>query len=77
LADASIEPTNFWDCPFELCASALSHHQITLQEEHKLAKPNYQFEKRKREIEKKAKKEEKKLRKLQPDDPSPPKAETK
>jgi hypothetical protein len=42
-----------------------------------LAKPNYQFEKRKREIEKKAKKEEKKLRKLQPDDPSPPKVETK
>jgi hypothetical protein len=42
-----------------------------------LAKPNYQFEKRKREIEKKAKKEEKKLRKLQPSDPSPPTAETK
>ena len=42
-----------------------------------MAKPNYQFEKRKREIEKKAKKEEKKLRKLQHDDPSPPKAETK
>ena len=42
-----------------------------------MAKRNYQFEKRKREIEKKAKKEEKKLRKLQPDDPSPPKAETK
>ena len=30
LADASIEPTNFWDCPFDLCASALSHHQLTL-----------------------------------------------
>jgi hypothetical protein len=42
-----------------------------------LAKPNYQFEKRKREIEKKAKKEEKKLRKLQPSDPSPPMVETK
>ena len=42
-----------------------------------MAKPNYQFEKRKREIEKKAKKEEKKLRKLQPSDPSPPRAETK
>jgi hypothetical protein len=67
----------FWDCPFELCASALSNHQLTLQKEHKLAKPNYQFEKRKREIEKKAKKEEKKLRKLQPDDPSPPKVEPK
>jgi hypothetical protein len=37
-----------------------------------LAKPNYQFEKRKREIEKKAKKEEKKLR---PPDPSPPTVE--
>ena len=42
-----------------------------------MAKPNYQFEKRKRDIEKKAKKEEKKLRKLQPSDPSPPRVETK
>jgi hypothetical protein len=42
-----------------------------------LAKPNYKFEKRKRDIEKKAKKEEKKLRKLQPPDPSPPAVETK
>ncbi|MCE9610146.1 MAG: hypothetical protein K8R23_08040 [Chthoniobacter sp.] len=30
-----------------------------------MAKPNYQFEKRKRDLEKKAKKEEKKLRKKQ------------
>jgi hypothetical protein len=37
-----------------------------------LTKRNYQFEKRKRDIEKKAKKEEKKLRKLQLSDPSPP-----
>lgn len=42
-----------------------------------MAKPNYQFEKRKRDIQKKAKKEEKKLRKLQPSDPSPPRVETK
>ena len=42
-----------------------------------MAKPNYKFEKRKRDIEKKAKKEEKKLRKLQPSDPSPPAVETK
>jgi hypothetical protein len=42
-----------------------------------LAKPNYQFEKRKRDIEKKARKEEKKLRKLRPSDPSPPTVETK
>ena len=42
-----------------------------------MAKPNYQFEKRKREIEKKAKKEEKKLRKLRPSDPSPPTVEMK
>jgi hypothetical protein len=28
LAEASLESTNFWDCPFDLCASALSHHQI-------------------------------------------------
>jgi hypothetical protein len=35
-----------------------------------LAKPNYQFEKRKRDIAKKAKKEEKKLRKLRRSDPS-------
>jgi hypothetical protein len=39
-----------------------------------LAKRNYQFEKRKRDIEKKAKKEEKKL---QPSDPSPIRVETK
>jgi hypothetical protein len=42
-----------------------------------LPKPNYQFEKRKRDLEKKAKKAEKKLRKLQPSDPPPPTAETK
>jgi hypothetical protein len=42
-----------------------------------LAKPNYQFEKRKRDLEKKAKKEEKRLRKLQPSNPSPPTVETK
>ena len=42
-----------------------------------MAKPNYQFEKRKRDLEKKAKKEEKKLRKLQPSDPAPPTLETK
>jgi hypothetical protein len=42
-----------------------------------LAKRNYQFEKRKRDIEKKAKKEEKRLRKLQPSDPPPPRLETK
>ena len=42
-----------------------------------MAKPNYQFEKRKRDIEKKAKREEKKLRKLQSAHPSPPTVETK
>ena len=42
-----------------------------------MAKPNYQFEKRKRDIQKKAKKEEKKLRKLRPSDPSPPTVVTK
>jgi hypothetical protein len=42
-----------------------------------LAKPNYQFEKRQRDIKKKAKKDEKKLRKLQPSDPAPPTVETK
>jgi len=42
-----------------------------------LAKPNYQFEKRKRDIEKKAKKQEKKLRKLKPSNPSPATEETK
>jgi len=42
-----------------------------------LAKRNYQFEKRKRDIEKKAKKEEKKLHKLQPSDPSLLRVETK
>jgi len=47
----------------------------SLLEDQKLAKPNYQFKKRKREIEKKAKKEEKKLRKLQPSDAPPPAAE--
>jgi hypothetical protein len=45
-----------------------------------LPKPNYQFEKRKRDMEKKAKKAEKKLRKLKPSDPSesaPPSDEAK
>jgi hypothetical protein len=42
-----------------------------------LPKPNYQFEKRKRDMEKKAKKEEKKQRKLQQSNPSAPPAETK
>jgi hypothetical protein len=42
-----------------------------------LPKPNYQFEKRKRDMEKKAKKEEKKQRKLQQANPSAPPAETK
>jgi hypothetical protein len=42
-----------------------------------LPKPNYQFEKRKRDLEKKAKKEEKKQRKLQQSNPSVPPAETK
>jgi hypothetical protein len=46
-------------------------------EDHKLPKPNYQFEKRKRDMEKKAKKAEKKLRKLRPSDPAPPSAEAK
>jgi len=41
---------------------------------HPLAKPNYQFEKRKRDNEKKAKKEEKRLRKLDKD--KNPQAET-
>jgi len=42
-----------------------------------LTKPNYQFEKRKRDIQKKAKKEEKKLRKLRLSDPSPSTVKTK
>jgi hypothetical protein len=42
-----------------------------------LPKPNYQFEKRKRDLEKKAKKEEKKQRKLQQANPSVPPEETK
>lgn len=38
-----------------------------------MAAPNYQFEKRKRDLEKKAKKEEKRLRKLESDkNPSSP-----
>jgi hypothetical protein len=69
-------PINFWVAqmtfPPQPCLTT-----IILKEDHKLAKPNYQFEKRKRDIEKKAKKEEKKLRKLKPADPSPPTAETK
>lgn len=34
-----------------------------------MAKPNYQFEKRRKDLEKKAKKEEKRLKKLEPADP--------
>jgi hypothetical protein len=38
-----------------------------------MRKPNYQFEKRRRDLEKKAKKEEKRLRKLEQSvNPSPP-----
>jgi hypothetical protein len=47
------------------------------KEDRKLAKTNYQFEKRKRESVKKAKKEEKRLRKQAPQDPEQPPAETK
>ena len=36
-----------------------------------MAKPNYQFEKRKRDMEKKAKKEEKRRRKLEPGNATP------
>jgi hypothetical protein len=36
-----------------------------LREDHKLAKPNYSGEKRRKDLAKKAKKEEKRLRKLQ------------
>ncbi len=36
-----------------------------------MAKPNYQFEKRKRDMEKKAKKEEKRRRKLEPGNTTP------
>lgn len=39
-------------------------HRSRLLQEDKLAKPNFQFEKRQKELEKKKKKEEKKLRKL-------------
>lgn len=37
-----------------------------------MAKPNYQFEKRKRDMEKKARKEEKKLRKKEASEAQPP-----
>lgn len=37
-----------------------------------MPKPNYQFEKRKRDMEKKAKKEEKRLRKINKDVTPPP-----
>ena len=36
-----------------------------LREDHKLARPNYQGEKRRKDLAKKARKEEKRLRKLQ------------
>jgi hypothetical protein len=65
-----------WDC-------AIAHYAQSFgspgppKEDRKLAKTNYQFEKRKRESVKKAKKEEKRLRKLAPQDPVQPPAETK
>ena len=37
-----------------------------------MAKPNYQFEKRQRELEKKRKKQEKAQRKTTPSEPQPP-----
>jgi hypothetical protein len=56
---------------------SLSPQQSHQEEDYKLPKPNYQFEKRKRDMEKKAKKEEKKQRKLQQSNPSAPPTETK
>lgn len=59
---------------------ARPHHRSCPHQEAKLAKPNFQFEKRQKELEKKKKKEEKKLRKLDkseappaesPDQPQP------
>ena len=48
--------------------------EIIIQKTHSVKKPNYQFEKRRRDLEKKAKKEEKRLRKLEkpanPDQPA-------
>jgi hypothetical protein len=49
-----------------------SQNSVTSSKETKLPKPNYQFEKRKRDNEKKAKKEEKRLRKLNNVAPSSP-----
>ena len=40
------------------------HKEKPLTEDHKLAKPNYSGEKRRKDLAKKAKKEEKRLRKL-------------
>lgn len=39
--------------------------EIITHRTHRVQKPNYQFEKRRRDLEKKAKKEEKRLRKLE------------
>jgi hypothetical protein len=41
------------------------HPGTTFQEDDKLAKPNYQYEKRQKELAKKRKQEEKRLRKLE------------
>ncbi len=39
--------------------------EVKISSFHRVQKPNYQFEKRRRDLEKKAKKEEKRLRKLE------------
>ena len=41
------------------------YHGTTFQKDDKLAKPNYQYEKRQKELAKKRKQEEKRLRKLE------------
>ena len=49
-------------------------HETTFQKDDKLAKPNYQYEKRQKELAKKRKQEEKRLRKLEQNNlqPNPP-----
>lgn len=50
-----------WDCEW---VRSLYDEENHLREDHKLARPNYSGEKRRKDLAKKAKKEEKRLRKL-------------
>ena len=61
----------FRDCWLSARVGRIIRYPVTETEDSPLAKPNYQFEKRQKELAKKKKKEEKRLRKLADTTPEP------